>query len=72
MLTTNQIRKWVSPHHFYTRAESEFFIVLGTVDTSGRHLYLWKCKDLKTGKLFNEYQMEILTKSIEVKNDKND
>lgn len=69
-MLTNQIRKWVTKHYAYEGSESRFFIVLGTVATSGRHLYLWRCKNLKSGRIFNEYEMEILTKSIEVKNEK--
>lgn len=68
-MLTNQIRKWVTKHYLDDGAETRFFIVLGTVATSGRHLYLWKCKNLKNGSIFNEYEMEILTKSIEVKDD---
>ena len=68
-MLTNQIRKWVTKHYAYGGSETRFFIVLGTVDTSGRHLYLWRCKNLSTGRIFNEYEMEILTKSIEVKDD---
>ena len=68
-MLTNQIRKWVTNHYLHDGEESRFFIVLGTVATSGRHLYLWNCRNLKSGSIFNEYEMEILTKSIEVKDD---